>query len=186
MNDVLDLVKEISKKNYDVTQKVMDYFQPLRERYVTKIRKQRIVPKKFLWFKWESFGQSYYFDYVPLRIQVASNWNTVNVKIYTMVGALNGNAYVIDDFPISLFEKSCFYISHDEQIKKFIQGFILIATPKYVKYNSWVNHIQDEELKYKISNELEKLFESEEFNQINNSEKRHQMAVDLVKKLETE
>jgi len=180
MNNALEAAKEITKRNRELTQRVMDYFLPLRKRFVTKSPKQIVKQKKFLWFKWTTY------DYIPLRIDVASTCeDKVYVRIHWCVEASN-MTYIDREFPIELFEHNNYYISNDDGIKSFIHKLISVATPKYVKYEAWVNHIEDEELKYDISNELEKLFDSEEFKALEDSDQCHEMTIDLVKRLEKE
>lgn len=166
---ILKILDEVKNNNKDITQKAFNYFLPLRERFVTRIRKYKIIEKKFLWLKLKSYEESYN-DYIPLCIDVTSDGKVIFVKITYDIRGNMVPLWIGKEFPVSVFEDSDLYTSPHESIKDFIIKISISGiTPKYVNYDAFVGHIRDENKKLYVSNKLEELFASDEYVKLKNT-----------------
>jgi len=160
MNNIIDVVNNISRKEKELKERVLNYFDPLCNLYVTKIVGIKEIPRKLFGITF-SIDETPITEYCPLIIKVIPTLNNVTVSITAFSDFMDFT--INKEFPISLFDKNDYTISHTDTVKEFVQKIMNSAYPIYLKYEAFVNHISDKEKKWFVASKLHQFLNSDEF-----------------------
>lgn len=188
--DILDRCKEIKEKEKEKLNRIKDFFSPLRKRYVSTITHREPIKKKFLGIFPYTTEDSYKTEYLPLPINISGlDYGNVYVRITHRFKPLQGDITTEGEFKVTLFNLPDEEIFEHKLIQRFISHFLCNATPKWMKHEALINHIQDEEKKFYVSDKLDELFETEQFKLMVKNMKGecvNEYVYDYVKTLENE
>jgi hypothetical protein len=173
----LQIYNQLQEEEKYLKEKLLEFLQPITERYTTKVRIVRRTHNKIMWF-FDTISNDIEITYKPLDIDITFAINQIIVSLKYTEGFYNigRNKFIIDK---ALFIHSIQSNDYNfGSIREIIMDIKNNASPIFHKWGFAVAHIEDIEKKFFVATNLEK-----EIKSISNvtSEK----VIDLVKEIES-